>query len=237
MKWSEYLAESLTNDGLDTDEDKEIIQFGLESLGADFLSIVLSIGIGIFFDHIMMAVLFWIWLLYGTSYYSNKGLTSTQITELYEAQAIAANTFLEYALSVYSSHSASGYRVCSSAACCQKYDPTKVTQAAISATANIFYTYGGVSKTDIVMYRPTSASYEYIWGAFFSSCGGNGTKDHATQPALRAVTCTDIDAGFGGHRYGMCQMGAASKAKAGYSASYILMHYYTGCGIISCTLN
>lgn len=62
MKWSEYLAESLTNDGLDTDEDKEIIQFGLESLGADFLSIVLSIGIGIFFDHIMMAVLFWIWL-------------------------------------------------------------------------------------------------------------------------------------------------------------------------------
>lgn len=118
--------------------------------------------------------------LYGTSYYSNKGLTSTQITELYEAQAIAANTFLEYALSVYSSHSASGYRVCSSAACCQKYDPTKVTQAAISATANIFYTYGGVSKTDIVMYRPTSASYEYIWGAFFSSCGGNGTKDHAT---------------------------------------------------------
>lgn len=131
---------------------------------------------------------------------------------MYEAQAVAANTFLEYALSVYSNHSGKDYKVCSSS-CCQVYDPTKVTEEAIDATANIFYTSGGKSKTDIVMYKPSSTTYDYIWGAFFSSCSGNGTKDHSTQPALKAVSCTDIATGAGGHRYGLCQMGAALRAK------------------------
>ena len=30
-----------------------------------------------------------------------------------------------------------------------------------------FYTSGGKSKTDIVMYKPSSTTYDYIWGAFF----------------------------------------------------------------------
>lgn len=34
-----------------------------------------------------------------------------------------------------------------------------------------------------------------------------------TQPALKAVSCTDIATGAGGHRYGLCQMGAALRAK------------------------
>ena len=173
--------------------------------------------------------------LYGKSYYTGKGLTSTQVSELYEAQAVAANTFLEYALSVYSNHSGKDYKVCSSS-CCQVYDPTNVTEEAIDATANIFYTSGGKSKTDIVMYKPSSTTYDYIWGAFFSSCSGNGTKDHSTQPALKAVSCTDIATGAGGHRYGLCQMGAALRAKNGDSASNILLYYYTDCRIISCTL-
>ena len=46
--------------------------------------------------------------------------------------------------------------------CCQVYDPTKVTEEAIDATANIFYTSGGKSKTDIVMYKPSSTTYDYI---------------------------------------------------------------------------
>ena len=58
------------------------------------------------------------------------------------------------------------YKVCSTA-CCQVYDPTKVTQVAIDATARIFYSSGGVVKTDIMMYKPSSTTYEYIWGAFF----------------------------------------------------------------------
>lgn len=174
--------------------------------------------------------------LYETSYYTNKNMTSAQINELYHAQAVAANTFLEYSLSVYSNHSSKDYKVCATA-CCQVYDPTKVTEAAIDATATIFYTSGGKSKTDIVMYRPTSSTYDYIWGAFFSSCGGKGTIEHKTQPALKAVSCTDIASGAGGHRYGLCQMGAAQRAKNGKSASDILLYYYSGCNIVSCTLN
>lgn len=57
-----------------------------------------------------------------------------------------------------------------------------------------------------------------------------------TQPALKAVSCTDIATGVGGHRYGLCQMGAALRAKNGDSASNILLYYYTDCRIISCTL-
>ena len=87
-----------------------------------------------------------------------------------------------------------------------------------------------------IMYKPSSTTYDYIWGAFFSSCSGNGTKDHSTQPALKAVSCTDIATGAGGHRYGLCQMGAALRAKNGDSASNILLYYYTDCRIISCTL-
>ena len=174
--------------------------------------------------------------LYETSYYTDRKMTSAQISELYHAQAVAANTFLEYSLSVYSNHSSKDYKVCATS-CCQVYDPTKVTEAAIDATANIFYTSGGKSKTDIVMYKPTSTTYDYIWGAFFSSCGGNGTKEHKTQPALKAVSCTDITSGAGGHRYGLCQMGAAQRAKDGKSASNILLYYYTGCNIVSCTIN
>lgn len=174
--------------------------------------------------------------LYGTSYYTSRGLTLSQVNELYCAQAVAANTFLEYSCSVYSNHSSSSYNVCSTT-CCQVYDPTKVTQAAIDATANIFFTAGGVERTNIVMYKTTSTTYDYIWGAFFSSCGNSGTKTDSSQPALQAVVCTDIDLGAGGHRYGFCQMGAAKRAKDGNSASSILLYYYTNCCIASCPMN
>ena len=174
--------------------------------------------------------------LYGTSYYKGKGLTTSQINELYRAQAVAANTFLEYAMSVYSNHRNEEYKVCSSSSCCQLYDPAKVTEAAIDATANIFHTSGATTTTDIVMYKPSSTTYEYIWGAFFSSCYGNGTLTHKTESALQAKECTDIAKGYGGHRYGLCQMGAATRAKNGDSASSILLYYYSDCAIVSCKL-
>ncbi len=174
--------------------------------------------------------------LYGKSYYSNKGLSDTQINELYVAQAIAANTFLEYSLSVYSNHSGKNYKVCSTT-CCQVYDPTKVTQAAIDATTNVFYTIGVTERTLLVLHKPSSSTFDYIWGAFFSSCYGKGTKTHSSQAALQSVSCTDIATGAGGHRYGMCQMGAATLAKDGKVARDILLHYYTDCCVASCVLN
>lgn len=93
-----------------------------------------------------------------------------------------------------------------------------------------------LSENNVSVSDPSSTTYDYIWGAFFSSCSGNGTKDHSTQPALKAVSCTDIATGAGGHRYGLCQMGAALRAKNGDSASNILLYYYTDCRIISRTL-
>lgn len=173
--------------------------------------------------------------LYTSSSYKAWGLTSSQIEELYIAQAIAANTFLEYAMKVYSNHSSSNYNVCSTT-CCQVYDPTKVTQTAINATAEIFIPVNGMASTDIVLYMPTSTTYSYMWGAFFSSCKNNGTKTHSTQPALKAKSCTDLATGAGGHRYGLCQMGAAEMAKNGKKYYNIIHYYYSNCQIVTATM-
>ena len=151
------------------------------------------------------------------------------------AQAVASNTFLEYALKVYSPHTPSGYRICNSN-CCQVYDPTLVYMNAVDATAEIFYYAGGVRRTNVLMYHPTSNSYDYIWGAFFSSCGDNGTLSHAGQSALVGVSCHDLFSGNGGHRKGMCQMGAAYLASIGYSAGSILNYYYTDCTMAPCPI-
>lgn len=177
--------------------------------------------------------------LYGVTYYINKGLSESQVEELYLAQAIASNTFLEYAIKCYSPHSSVGCYVCNNT-CCQKYDPTKVTQKAIDVTTNIFYTIGNGERTNILMYDDSTSvspeTCEYIYGAFCSSCYNQGTLNHPTQPALRAVSCTDIATGYGGNRYGMCQMGAALCAKNGDTGFEILHHYYTDCHIVSCPL-
>lgn len=173
--------------------------------------------------------------LYSSSIYASYGMTNYQIKQLFIAQAVASNTFLEYALKVYSPHTSSGYRICNSN-CCQVYDPTLVYMNAVDATAEIFYYAGGVRRTNVLMYHPTSNSYDYIWGAFFSSCGDNGTLSHAGQPALVGVSCHDLFSGNGGHRKGMCQMGAAYLASIGYSAGSILNYYYTDCTMAPCPI-
>lgn len=173
--------------------------------------------------------------LYGASYYSGKGLNTSQIKALNIAQAVVANTFLEYALSEYSNHSGS-YKVCSST-CCQVYNPTKVTSEGLAAATAIFNKTNGVFHTTILMYHPSSSVYKRIWGAYFSSCGGRGTLTHFSQPSLKAVTCTDLATGAGGHRYGMCQMGTAYRAKntsGGYVT--ILQHYFKNISIAECNL-
>lgn len=161
--------------------------------------------------------------LYSTSWYTERGLTSFEVVQLYVAQAIAANTFLEYSQSVYTSHGSDD--VCATAHC-QVYDPTRVIQAAIDATDDMFYTVGGEPTTIVTLYEPTYDSYNYIWGAFFSDCDNLGTRTHSTEPALMAVSCTDLTSGADGHRYGMCQMGAAQLAKDGYNAGQIIDYYY-----------
>lgn len=174
--------------------------------------------------------------LYPSSYYSSKGLTSSQIKSLHIAQAVVANTFLEYALSVYSNHQGSSYKVCSSA-CCQVYDTSKTTSEGLAAATAIFNKTGGYTYTTLLLYHPSSTVYNYIWGAFFSSCAGKGTLTHSSQPSLKSVSCTDLASGAGGHRYGLCQMGAAYRAKnttGGYVT--ILQHYFSNVSIAECRL-
>ncbi len=173
--------------------------------------------------------------LYAVSWYKNRGLTDAQVNQLYIAQAFAANTFLEYAVKVYSNHR--GVSDVCTTTCCQVYDPTKVTQAAINAVATIFERIGGDWYCPIILYCPTSNTYDYVWGAFFSSCNGQGTKTHASQPEIKAKPCTDLTTGAGGHRYGMCQMGAAEKAKDGWYCIDIVLYYYTNCTVLSCRVN
>lgn len=174
--------------------------------------------------------------LYTPDWYVNdeRGLTAAQRHELFVAQAIAANTYVEYHISVDNKHSGSGYDVCSEGSC-QKYDPSKVTQEAINAASHIFY-YNGKDVCDMIMYKPTSATYEYAFTEFFSSCYGKGTENVLNRPYSNKVDCTDLATGYGGHRRGMCQMGAAQRAKNGERANEILSYYYTNVEIVPCPL-
>lgn len=172
--------------------------------------------------------------MYSVSYYTDRGLTTSQVNSLYVAQALAASTFAEYAAKVYSKHRGVSY-VCSTE-CCQVYDPTRVTQAAINAVAVIFEKVGQEWYTPLIMYKPTSTTYSYIWGAYSSSCYNKGTLTHPTEPALKAKSCTDLATGSGGHRYGMCQMGAAQLAKNGYLSTDIIHYYYSNCSLPTCKL-
>ncbi|MCI8538264.1 MAG: hypothetical protein HFF18_06320 [Oscillospiraceae bacterium] len=165
--------------------------------------------------------------VYSVSWYRNFNLSDDQISHFYVAQAVAANTFLEYALSVYSNHSKEDYDVCADQ-CCQVYDRAKITQAAINATAQIFHDKLGYDAAAIALYHPNSRTYDYIYGAFFSSCFGEGTWTHKNQPALIGKACTDLTSGArSNHQYGLCQMGAAWLAKNDYLASEIVGYYYT----------
>ena len=56
--------------------------------------------------------------VYGASYYESRGLTLAQRVAFYEAQAIVANTFAEYSISVSPKHPGSGYDVCSDSSSC-----------------------------------------------------------------------------------------------------------------------
>ena len=60
------LAERITNsflvEGIISDEEKEVIQYGLESLGGNLLSIVLTLAVGACFGQIEDAVLLWLFL-------------------------------------------------------------------------------------------------------------------------------------------------------------------------------
>lgn len=175
--------------------------------------------------------------LYDAGVYLDYDLTETQVWQLYVAQAIVANTWLEYAQSVYSNHNS--YDVCNNSGCCHAYDTTKRTEMGITAASDIFYTVNNRPTVVEFFYQPNgSSSYNYVCARYFSSCGNAGTQTYNTEPACQSVPCTDLFiAKVTKTKYGMCQMGAAQLAKDGYNAVGIVKYYYTNVDTDFCPLD
>lgn len=161
------------------------------------------------------------------------GMSDTQIKQYYAAQAVASNTFLEWAAVGHSTHS--GYTVCDSSHC-QRYDTTKTTEFVISAVSTICYRIAGDWYSNIQVHK-SGNSYNYIYGAYFAHCdGATVSYPGSSQPALKSVSCTNIDGNnyLSGNGWGFCQYGAAYKAKQGSSWLDILGYYYTSSTSLVC---
>lgn len=59
---AERMADYFSNEGIITDEEKEIVQFGLESMGGNLLGFTMTSVIGFFFHQIGCALLVWLLL-------------------------------------------------------------------------------------------------------------------------------------------------------------------------------
>ena len=62
MRLTDRLTNSLFCEGIISDEDKEIVRFGLESMEGNLLGILLTLTVGMLFGHILDALLLWLCL-------------------------------------------------------------------------------------------------------------------------------------------------------------------------------
>lgn len=62
MRLTDRLTNSFFREGIISDEDKEIVRFGLESMEGNLLGIILTLTVGIIFRHIEDALLLWLCL-------------------------------------------------------------------------------------------------------------------------------------------------------------------------------
>lgn len=159
------------------------------------------------------------------------GMSDSQIVQYYAAQTIAACSFIEWTANCDPKHSE--YTVCDTSNC-QRYDPTTTNTYAVSAANVVVQTFGLNSYYMILLYRPSSNTYDYMYPAYFRHCTGS-TKTLSSRPELKSVSCSDIDGShtsYSGNGYGLCQMGAAAMAKNGSKYYDILLHYYSDCSVI-----
>ncbi|MCI8610101.1 MAG: hypothetical protein HFE73_10695 [Firmicutes bacterium] len=168
--------------------------------------------------------------------YKANGLTSTQIWQYYCAQAELANTLAVYFQKVETSKHSNG-DICANSGCCQNYSTANITAEIQNAVDSIFYTKSSGTKTSqVLMYKPSTSSYNYMCPFFSSSCYGKGTVTVSGIPYLKAKSCSDLMTGYGGARKGFCQNGGAKKAKNGSSCEAILTYYYTDCDTEFCEM-
>lgn len=161
-------------------------------------------------------------------------MTDTQIKNYYAAQAVAANTMLEYVSAVSHKHASDGYTICDTTHC-QRYDTTKTTKFVIDGVGTVCYRINGDWYSFIQVYKDNS-KYKYIQGMYFAHCAGK-TKTDSQDPSLKSVTCSDLNGphtSISGHGKGLCQEGAAYKAKQGKSWQAILKYYYNSTTSLLC---
>ena len=163
--------------------------------------------------------------LYAPSVYQAEGMTDNQILELFRAQSVVSRTFLESSIVNYSPHRAEGYTVCSTT-CCQVFTTDYLHFVAMQAVNDTETS----TTAEIVTYNGRVATT-----LFFSSCSGS-TKDNEdvngyAYDYLVSVPCprsNHLGGENGGQGVGMCQAGAAGRAKDGETYEEIIEYYYTG---------
>ena len=64
MRIAERVTNSLLADGIISDEETEIIQFGLESIWDNAIGMLLTVSVGIFYGKILSAILVWAMLFF-----------------------------------------------------------------------------------------------------------------------------------------------------------------------------
>lgn len=62
MRLTDRLTNSFFREGIISDEDKEIVRFGLESMAGNLLGFFLAMTVGMIFGHIKDALLLWLCL-------------------------------------------------------------------------------------------------------------------------------------------------------------------------------
>ncbi len=62
MKLAERITNSLLNEGFITEQEKDVVSFGLDNLGSNLYGILVTVAVGICFRHIGAAVCLWLFL-------------------------------------------------------------------------------------------------------------------------------------------------------------------------------
>lgn len=144
---------------------------------------------------------------YGPDIYEGTfGLTEEEMVQVYTAQALVANTFIEFQQKIYLRHDGD-YDILSGSD--HAFSPNYTNEVVLSGVSGVFYTVAGKPSTVIMYYKPSSSTYQYLNAEWFSSCYNKGTIDNPLGwPGVEAKSCTDFFTGYGGHRRGYCQSGA-----------------------------
>lgn len=155
----------------------------------------------------------------------HKNLTSDQLFGIYCAQALVANTFIEFQQKVYLRHDGE-YDI--QVGIDQSFDPTITYEAVVNGVDAVFYTVNGKPCTVIFYYKPTASTYQYLNAEWFSSCKNKGTIDSPWGwPGVKAKSCKDYYEGDGGHGRGYCQSGGAQRILDGEKAVPAVRYYFT----------